>query len=61
MSRGVKGVEEIQKNVSGDEVKEIKWLKRTSNGERCDSLSAMIKFQGECLWSKVFIGYMLNI
>lgn len=38
-------------------MKEIKWLK-TSNGERCDSLSAMIKFQGECVWSKVFTGYM---
>ncbi|MGL4647017.1 MAG: hypothetical protein ACRCVL_08025, partial [Cetobacterium sp.] len=50
--------DQIKDNVAGAKVLEVKLLKTTRNGEKCDSLSVMIKFDEARLPSKLFIGYM---
>ncbi|KAL1251099.1 hypothetical protein QQF64_018895 [Cirrhinus molitorella] len=50
--------EQIRDNVTGAKVLEVKRLRTTRNGEKCDSLSVMIKFDETRLPNKVYIGYM---
>lgn len=50
--------EQIRDNVTGAKVLEVKRLKTTRNGEKCNSLSVMIKFDEAKLPSKLYIGYM---
>ncbi len=51
--------DQIKDNVVDAKVLEAKRLKKTTrNGEKCNSLSVMIKFDGPRLTYKVFIGYM---
>ena len=49
---------QIKDNITGAKVLEARRLKTTRNGEKCDSLSVMIKFDEPKMPSKVHIGYM---
>ena len=48
-------VDQIKGNVI---VNEVKRLKTTHNGERCDSMSVLLYFAEDSLPSRVYIGYM---
>lgn len=50
--------EQIKDNMTGAKVLEVKRLTTTRNGEKCNSLSVMIKFNESKLPGKVYIGYM---
>lgn len=50
--------EEMKDNMIGAKVLEVKRLSTTRNGEKCNSLSVMIKFDEAKLPGKVYIGYM---
>ncbi len=51
-------VDQIKDNVEGAKVLEARRLKTTRFGEKCDSLSVLIKFDEPRLPNKVYIGYM---
>lgn len=51
-------MDQIKGNVTGATVVEARRLRTTRNGEKCDSLSVMIRFEEEQLPTKVYLGYM---
>ncbi len=51
-------LERLKQSISGGEVRKIKRLQKTMNGERVDSLSILLEFQDSVLPERVKIGYM---
>ncbi|XP_013856338.1 uncharacterized protein LOC106512216 [Austrofundulus limnaeus] len=65
VSRGVitgftleEALERLKKNIQGGEVRRLKRLQKHVNGEKIESLSILLEFQGEVLPDKVKIGFM---
>ena len=54
----VDGRREVIETLVGGKVIKAKCLKTTRNGEKCDSLSMMIKFDESRFPAKVFTGYI---
>lgn len=50
--------DQIKESVEGAKVIAVRRLKTTWNGERCDSLVVMLKFEEERLPTNVYTGYM---
>ena len=51
-------LDKLRKNIRGGEIKSITRLKAWRRGEKTDSLSILLHFQGKTLPDKVTIGYM---
>ena len=49
---------QIKENVKNARVREVRRLKTTREGQRCDSLSVLLTFDEDRIPDKVFIGYM---
>ena len=65
MSRGVitgipiyEDLEKIKRSIPGGEVRRLKRLLRTVNGEKVESLSVLLEFQDLVLPDEIKIGYM---